>query len=310
MGGGTPAKTTEHSVVSKDPYGPAKEYFPTLYERGAQTLAGLPENYVAGPVQKQVMANEQLYNLAGGAGSTSGTLLDMAQRIASGEFLDPSRSSAYLGAQDAVTNQLTRGFTEKILPNLTNTAIQAGGMGGGPSAFGGASLGVPQAAAVNDWTTGTGDVLAKMALDYSKWGGSLMPVGLEYSREGEAQRLMPAAIAAAAGSTEQGWNQGALNNDIQKFQMGQTGLMNFINMLTAGNYGTNTTDSLKTQTAAKPDAFTQALQAAGGIAGIVGAMYGVPAGGGVSAASNLMSMFRGSPEPQASSTSWTAPGYV
>lgn len=319
MGGGTPATkdTKSASTSNKTPYGPAAQYFPALYEQGANLAFSPPTDYVAGPSEGQKSSVNQLYNLAPTAGSAGSPMVEMAKRIASGEFMDPSQNPAFAGAANAAIAPITKQFTERVLPGLTNTAIQAGGAGTGPSAFGGASLGVPQMGAVDDWTRATGDVTSKMALDYSKLGSQLLGLAPELSKEGEAQRLMPATITGAAGGQEQSWVQNAINNVLQKYSTSQSALTNFTNLLTAGNYGTQQQDatSHETSMAQQPSMLAQILQGAAGAAGIAGSMFGAPAGG-TAAASTLMNLFRsggGGPsfaQTQGNANTWIPAPYM
>lgn len=303
MGG--PKTTTQKSVTATDmTAGPTKEaapYFPGLYSQGAGAVNAnqglpVPQDFVAGADPHQRAALDMIYNVAPGLGAAAPSLTEMAKKISSGYFLDPSNDPTFAGAAHAAITPITQALTQQVLPQIVDRSIRTGGVGGGPSAYGGAGSDIANEKAIQNWSQAAGNITAGMANASRTAGMNLLPQAAGMARAGNELALAPAQAVGAAGTQERTFAQDALQNLIQRYSMNQqapwAGLQQFGNLLTTGGFKNTTGSTGTTQdtTSPAPDMLTQILQGLTGGAGIAGSLFGAPAGG-TSAASGIGSIF-------------------
>jgi hypothetical protein len=293
MGGPKPSikQTTSDSSKTADPM--AAGYFPGLYEMGQHAVGNasnlpVPQNFVAGPSPGQLSSINQIYGAAPGLGAAAPELSDMARRVAGGYFLDPSNDPTFADAANAAISPITRQLRENILPGLTDQSIRAGGVGAGPSAFGGASLGINQGNALKDWETQAGNITAEMANRSRAAGMGLIPQAGGIAQSANQIALAPALATGAAGSSEQQFGQSSLDNLLKRYQTNLeapwAGLQPFANLLTTGGFNRGVGSSTETTTPPPANLMTQLLQGGTGLAGMAGSLFGAPAGGTSAAA--------------------------
>lgn len=302
-----PKTTTQKSdTTSKSTTGPsaaAAGYFPPLYQQGGEAVTsnqGLPapQDFVAPADPHQREALDMIYGAAPSLGSNAPALSDMAHKVASGYFLDPTNDPTFAGAASAAISPITRQLRENILPSLVDRSIRSGGTGSGPSAYGGVSLDLSEGKALQDWEQRAGDITSSMANASRGMGMNLIPQAPALAAGANNIALAPATATGAAGTQERGFAQDALTNLLQRYSMNQqapwSGLQQFANLLTTGGFkdSTGTGTQIGETTTPAPDMMTQILQGITGTAGIAGSLFGAPMGG-ASAISGLGSILGG-----------------
>lgn len=295
--GGSSQTTNASSSTTKGPTAEAKPYLDPLYQQGWGFTNNIPQDYVAQANPLMQSGVNQLSNIAPSLGSTGQPLVDMATKIANGYFLDPNNDPTFAGLRTATVNPLLDTLRNQVLPGLTGNAITAGGVGGGPSAFGGASLGIPQQSALNDFSKAATDAVARAASASRTAGMALIPQAGNIAAQGEQLRLLPATVTGQAGEMQRSFTQMAIDDALKRYGTGQSAQQQFANLIATGGYGTSDTNSTSTTTQETSMA-AQILQGLSGAAGIAGAMFGVPTAGGASAFSGISNLFKGFAAPQ------------
>jgi len=311
MGGSAKPATSTQTTQGSSTTGPlpaAAPYFPPLYQQGSSAVASnqaLPTRtqFVAGENPTEASAINQTLGVAPGLGASGGALSDMAQKIASGYFLDPSNDPTFQGAVNSALTPVLQNVREQLMPQAINASIRGGGIGGGPSAYGGANAGsaadIENERIIRDFGQTGGNIAATMANASRTAGMNLIPQAPGIAQGANAQLLAPATTTGLAGQQQQTYAQNAIDNLLQQYQY-QTnapwqGLQQFANLLTTGGYnaGTNQSTTQGTYTPAQPSMGTQILQGLLGGAGIATSLFGAGPGGAASPASSMFSMFKG-----------------
>jgi hypothetical protein len=299
----TTQKTEQKTSQSIAPTAEAAPYFPQIYGAGADAVQQnralpVPQEFIATADPHQMEAVKQIYNVAPGLSQTAQPLQDMATKVASGYFLDPTNDPTFQGAVNSAITPVTRALQEQVLPGIVDRSIRTGGTGAGPSAYGGASQDLSEERAVRGWSESAGNIAATMANNSRNAGLSLLPQAGDMASKANALALAPAQAIGAAGTQERSFVQDALSNILQRYTMNQqapwTGLQPFANLLTTGGFrnSTGTMSGTNDTTTPAPDLATQLLQGGLGAAGMAASLFGAPAGG-TSAASALGSIFGG-----------------
>jgi hypothetical protein len=282
----------------------AAGYFPPLYQTGANALAAnqntpIPTSYVAGENPTEASAINQTLAAAPGLGASGGALSDMAQKIASGYFLNPQNDPTFQGAVSAALTPIQQSLTEGAIPAEISSAIRGGGAGGGPTAYGGAgggsSLDVDTQQILRNYGQTAANTTAAMANASRAAGMNLIPQAPGIAQGANAQLLAPATTTGLAGTQQQQYSQDAINNLLQQYQTQMqapwAGTSNLASLLTAGGYGTTQSQQTGTSTGTyqppTPNMMTQILQGLTGGASGLNALFGAGPGGGASAASNI-----------------------
>lgn len=289
MGGGnkqTTEKTTTDTSKTADPM--AAGFFPGLYSAGQGALdksqaTPVPQNFVAGPTGNQQNAISMMLGAAPGMDAVANPLRDMASKVASGYFLDPSNDPTFAGAAGAAINPITRQLREQILPGITHSGLVAGGTGTGPSAFSGSRTGLDVSRALSDWEGKAGDITAGMANASRNAGLALIPQAGGMATAANQLALAPSQVTGQAGTQQQNWDQGALDNLLKRYETNVNapwaGLQPFANLLTTGGFNKSASTSEKVTTPPDANLYTQLLQGGLGVAGMGASLFGAPAGG-------------------------------
>jgi hypothetical protein len=235
----------------------------------------------------------------------------VANKISSGYFLDPSNDPTFAGAVNAAITPSENMLMGTTLPGIVGGAIRNSGMGGGPTAYGGASLGMPEESAIRDWDIAAQNTGAAMANASRTAGMNLFQQLPALQTAAISGTLAPAAATEAGGALQQGFAQSDINNALAQYQAMMNapwaGVGNMTNLLTAGGYGTTTgTDqSQGTTTGPAPNVATQWLQGLTGGASGLASLFAPKTGafpnavsGGTNWLSNLFN-----PQPAAVPTS-------
>jgi len=306
MGGAKTSTQTQNTNTQsqKTPWSSADPYFSPLYNQGAGAVASnqtlpMPTQFVAGANPTEQSAIGQTLAVVPTLGASGSSLSDMAQKVASGYFTNPQNNPNFSGAVTAALTPITQQLMEKTLPTVVNNSIMGGGVGGGPSAYGGANAGdaasIEGERAIRDWGKTAADTTSTMANNAYGQGLSLIPQAGNIANAADTQLLAPAAATGLAGTQQQTYSQQGINDLLQKYstflQAPWQGLQSFANLLTTGGFANNNTQSQMTgtNTTAAPDFATQLLQGGLGGAGILSSLFGAGAGGAPSAASNIWS---------------------
>jgi hypothetical protein len=241
-----------------------------------------------------------MIDVAPNLGTMAPGIENVTNQISSGYFLNPQNDPTFSGA---VTAALTPGenlLTGTTLPNIVGGGISRSGGGGGPTAYGGASLGIPEESAIRDWDVQAQNTGAAMANASRTAGMNLFQQLPALQTAGISGTLAPAAATEAGGALQQQFAQSDINNLLAQYQAQLAapwqGVGNMTNLLTAGGYGTTTgTDqSQGTTTGPTPNMATQWLQGltggAAGLASLFGAKGAFPnaISGGTNWLSNLI----------------------
>lgn len=299
----TTTKTDQKTDMTAGPTKEAAPYFPGLYNMGQGAVdinqdQPAPQDFVAGADPHQRAALDMIYNAAPGLGAASGPLSDMAKKVASGFFLDPSNDPTFAGAANAAISPVTQALREQVLPQIVDRSIRTGGVGGGPSAYGGAGQDIMNEKAIDNWSQAAGNITATMANNSRNAGLSLLPQAGGMAAAADQLALAPAQAMGAAGTQERTFAQDALQNLIQRYSMNQqapwAGLQQFGNLLTTGGFRNTagTASGTSDTTTPAPDLMTQILQGVMGGAGVAASLFGAPAGG-TSAIKAMSSIFGG-----------------
>lgn len=180
-----------------------------------------------------------------------GSSRDLYRRTLGGDFLSPESNPFLQGAIDAALRPVQNRLTNDILPMIDDAAISGG-------AYGGARQGIEQNRALSDFSTAATDTTSRISYD-------------NYLKERQNQQGATGKLLGL-GEIEQGWEQGGLAGEYQKWQDQQTAPWNGISQLLsilAGTSGFATT----TQTQ-QSNPIAELLQGLGGGASLISSLFG------------------------------------
>jgi len=254
----------------------------------------IPTQTVAGPTPAQQQGVQSILGAAPTLGTAAPATGNLLQQIASGYFTNPKNDPNFQGAVSAALDPTYQQLTRSILPKVQDVSLRAGGAGTGPSAYGGFGGGSPKDIltqnVLNDWSRNALNTTGSMAEGAYGRGLNLFSQIPGLASSFNQQSLAPGMAMLMAGGQQQGWNQGALQNLLNYYQMSTQNPLNFLNaganIGTAGGFGTTT------QTGAAPSMATQLLQGATGGASMLNSLFGASKGG-TSAVSGLGSSLSG-----------------
>lgn len=293
-----PAQTTTqtNSSGTKTPLNEQMPMFQDIWGRVGSAVDKTNDkpyggDFITPATQGQRDAVGMMYGAAPNLGSNAGSLTEMARKISSGYFLDPTNDPTFAAAASAAIDPVTRALQEQVLPGIVDASIRSGGTGAGPAAYGGADQTLKQQGAIKDWTTTAGNITADMAAKSRAAGMALIPQAAGISSAGNQEALLPAMTTAAAGASEYGLNDLVTKNLLAQYtnqlEAPWYGLSQGANVLATGGYGNTTSTGTETKTGSTPDTATQWLQGLTGGAGLLNSLFSSPAGG-TSAMSGLM----------------------
>jgi hypothetical protein len=241
-----------------------------------------------------------MIDVAPTTGSMAPGIIDMTNKISSGYFLNPENDPTFAGAVNAALTPSENTLMNTTLPNIVGGGISRSGAGGGPTAYGGADLGIQEEKALQDWDVQAQQTGALMANASRNAGMNLISSLPNLQTAGISGTVAPAATTEAAGALQQQFAQSDINNQLAQYQAMMNapwaGIQPMANLLTTGGYGTTTgTDtSSQQQIGPAPSVATQWLQGltggASGLASLFGAKGAFPnaISGGTNWLSNLI----------------------
>ncbi len=287
-----PSKKTTDQSSSKNPLAAQQPIYSSIWNKTGQAVddfSPFTGNVVAGATAPQWSGAQGIVDANVGTNATDTAA--MAKKIASGYFLDPTNDPTFQGAVNSAIAPVTRQLQEKVLPGITDRSIRAGGVGGGPGAYGGASQDIQENQAVHDWSKTAGDITSTMANASRNAGMSLINLIPGLNTSANAEALAGPQADVAGGSLMQSFNQSDLDNELQKYQLNQNSTLPFLQqaaqILGMGGFGDTTGKTVETGSA--PSVAAQWLQGLTGGAGVANSLFGA-AKGGTSAATGIMSM--------------------
>lgn len=283
----TQAQNTQQGQTSSTrmPWEPAADYFTDIYNTAAKAVKGTNNkpfqgDFIAPPTQGQRDSVQMLYDVAG-SGLDAGAipLRDMALRIAGGEFLDPN-NAILRGGIEGTINPIKTQLMNEVIPGITDAAMKGG-------AYGGTANTLLQTKAVDDYARASQDLSGKMTLDWlnNRFGDVFRTP--EMFAASNTLALAPGTVTGLAGEQERGLDQLEADNAVKQYENKMMapwyGLDQFMNLLTAGGFGTqtgtttqsgtstgtSTGQATSTATGAEPDMATQILQGLTGGAGVL-----------------------------------------
>lgn len=292
-----PKQTTKDTTTSKTPLGEQAPIFSNIWNKTAgavQDFTPFGGNVVAAPNTYQQQGVSSLYDAAGNVGQNFTNSADMAKKVASGYFLDPTNDPTFQGAVNSAINPITRQLQETVLPGIVDRSIKVGGTGSGPSAYGGSSQDLQENQAVQNWAKQASDTTASMANASRTAGLDLIKAIPQLNAGVNNEALAQSGVINTAGGLQNQQDQAVLDNELQKWQLNQQTFLPFLqqaaSILNTGGFGNGTSNT--TETGPAPDMATQWLQGLTGGAGMANSLFGA-AKGGTSAMSGLTSALSG-----------------
>lgn len=211
MSGGNTKTTTETGPTEQQ-----KPFYQQLYESAqkafgqTQGQGGYTGNFIAGPNQLQTQANTQLANVSSQLGQGGQQLRQLGLDTIAGNYLKPESNPFLSGAIQAALNPVTKSYMETVLPSINDAAISSG-------AYGGSRQDLSQQAALADYAKQAQDTTSQIAYsNYAQERQNQLGAG-QLLNQADALALAPSSALAAAGKTQQGWEQGGLENAYQKW---------------------------------------------------------------------------------------------
>lgn len=272
------------TTTSDQTRGPLKQQMPfwqDIWKMTGKALHGKqPTSFVAGPNATQLDFIRQLKAMAPQLGAAGGDLSAMAKKIAQGYFLNPQNDPTFKGATRAALDPITNQLRADILPGISDASMRAGGVGGGPAAYGGARQDIQENNALQDWAQMASNTTSSMANRSREMGMALIPHAGQIASSANSLLLAPAMATGMAGGLQQQWAQGSLDDQIKRYLFGFAGPQNAAGIMSQGGFGTQSGTS--TETGAAPSMMTQWLQGltggASGMASLFGAQGAFPGG--------------------------------
>lgn len=244
----------------------------------------------AGPTANQQAGIQSMVQAAGQLGQGNEAVRQLGLDTISGKYLSPDSNPFIKGAYEAAVRPITQQLQRQIIPGISDAAQGSG-------AYGGARQGIMEGTAAADWAKASGDIGANMYFNnYNNERNRQMQAPTLLSAA-DAMALAPSQALLAAGTAEQGWQQGQLNanrqeyinkaNDLwgplQNYQNIIGSLLGFGTTNTQGtntSAGTNTVNSTQHGTQAGTQTGTYTAPGQSGFGGALsGALGGASAGG-------------------------------
>jgi hypothetical protein len=271
--GGQPKQTTTTQKV--EPWDAAKPYFETLYGAAQTAFQNTDRTPYTGdlyatPNATQQQALDLFRSAAGGAGTGAAPTRALAMDTINGKYMDPASNPWLAGAVEAARRPLENQLMRQILPSIEDQSIAQG-------AFGGAGNGTARGLAVSDFTQQALDMANRTyAENYARERAYQMQAPALFAA-GDQMSLLPAQLMDLAGSQQQGWDQAALDANLQRYNINQAapwaGLGEWAQILNGGGFS-----SAGTTARAPTSGMASFLQGAAGVGGLASSLMG--SGGG------------------------------
>lgn len=225
------------TVTSKtEPWKEAKPYFTGLYNQAVDAFNKTNKQVYSGdlwasPTARQQQANNALASNQWGQGSQD--LRQLGTDTVSGKYLNHKTNPYLSGAVDAAAGDITRRYTESILPGLGSAAQKAG-------AYGGSRQGIVDSQAAGEYSREANEAAQNIYYqNYAAERDRQMNAGNLFN-QANALEMAQLQGLAGAGEQEQMWNQGQLGENYQQWQMEQAapwaGIPELLSVLTGGSF--------------------------------------------------------------------------
>lgn len=225
------------TVTSKtEPWKEAKPYFTGLYNKAVEAFNATNKKTYggdlwAGPTQRQTQANDLLANNQWGQGSQD--LRQLGTDTVQGKYLSHETNPYLKGAVDTAAGDITRRYTESVLPALGSQAQRAG-------AYGGSRQGIVDSQAAGEYGREANEAAQNIYYqNYAAERDRQMNAGSLFNQANSLEQQQIQGLAGA-GQQEQQWQQGQLGENYQKYQMEQAapwaGIPELLSVLTGGSF--------------------------------------------------------------------------
>lgn len=292
-----PAVTTQNTTSAPLP-GAQGNLFNNIWGDTSSALGTalsqpVPQHSVAGPTNAQQTGASWMESVAPMLGANAPGISNLTGQIAGGYFSNPWNNPNFQGAVSAALAPSLNTLTSTVLPQIQDASLRASGAGTGPSAYGGTGGGSPgdmlTENVLRDWSTQAQNTGAGMANSAYNTGLGLINQIPGLTGASNTSWLAPSMAMEQGGALQQGWNQGALQDIINRYFMTGQGPLGFLG--SAAGIGAQGQFGNKNQvtTGPTPSMATQILQAITGGAGALGSLFGSGPGGSSSAVGNILS---------------------
>ena len=225
------------TVTSKtEPWKEAKPYFTGLYNKAVEAFNSTNKQTYggdlwAGPTARQTQANDALANNQWGQGAQD--LRQLGTDTAQGKYLSHETNPYLKGAVDTAAGDITRRYTESVLPALGSAAQRAG-------AYGGSRQGIVDSQAAGEYGREANEAAQNIYYqNYAAERDRQMNAGGLFNQANNLEQQQIQGLAGA-GEQEQKWQQGQLGENYQKYQMEQAapwaGIPELLSVLTGGSF--------------------------------------------------------------------------
>lgn len=168
----------------------------------------------AAPNATQQQALQGRINYANALGDPGAGTRDLAERTIRGDFLHPESNPYLQGNIEAAIRPVQDAYTRQILPGISSAAQQQG-------AYGGSRHGVAQGVAAGDFARNAGDISAQLVAQNYGQERMLQQNAPQLLAQGLQLGALPQDLLGEAGAQQQQWDQAALNEAYQRWQMEQ-----------------------------------------------------------------------------------------
>jgi hypothetical protein len=169
---------------------------------------------LAEPTDTQQQAREDILGVADQSRGVGEDVVQLGQRTAQGEFLDPRSNPAFTDAVQSAIRPAREELTENVLPQLEARAIDHG-------AFGGDRHQVAEADAVQDFSREALDTASQMAYQTYEDERRRQAQAPELISSGLNLELFGPQMARRVGQVQRGDTQAEIDEQLRRFQMEQ-----------------------------------------------------------------------------------------
>lgn len=300
MGGGKSGGGGGTQVVEQrsNPEPPAiqKPYLEDIYKLAQQAYGQVSKtpyggDLIAGPTsqQTQALGQQEAYANQLQQSGFGQNALDMANKTASGYYLDPNQNPFLAQNAAAAMRPVEEAFFERVMPSLVSGATMSGAYGGT------ADTGLRQEAGRNFAREASDATNRVYADNYARERGFQMQ-SPSLLNQAVQSTLLPSNLLGSVGETYQGFNQGQNDEAYQQYQLEQLapflGLPEYASLVNTGNFsGGSSTSTTTGNTFNNSSRFGGLLQGAFGGAQLGGSLGGGWGAAGGAALGGLMGLF-------------------
>lgn len=225
------------TVTSKsEPWNEAKPYYEGLYKSavdafGQTNKQSYQGDMWAGPTERQQQANNLMANNVWGTGASD--LRQLGSDTVSGRYMDPESNPWLKGSVESAAGDITRKYTQEVLPSMGSAAIRSG-------AYGGSRQGIMEGLAAGEYSREANEAAQNIyAQNYQAERDRQLNAGSLFNQANSLEMAQLQGLAGA-GEQEQQWQQGQLAENYNRWQMDQAapwaGIPEMLSVLNGGNF--------------------------------------------------------------------------